>query len=745
MTGSTRSPTCAALASLAALVLLLPATSGAARPRQPLPVYLEDNHAGTFQFLATTLNLDAPHVLVLVDAHSDSSRPAMLDEVRVGLRRVVTPGERDARISGWRRAGALQSFDWILPLMPAPLSRVLWVKADPEPRAGAEAAPLPAGFASCPLEELGTRIAEGEAVVVSIDLDAFAGTSAAEQEARFARVWSRVTSLPRLAAVSFAISRPWLADDAEASRLVLLASRASLALAHATFRFEPWGIEGPDRSQRAKAFYLQRKEPPRFDPETVSPELRTLLLANADRLEVRIDHARWHDLLARWRAEGSDWRITLQGLAADSDHVFRPGPERAPDLRVEGGPAGRVRRVTWLGWTPRAWSYDVLPELPSGKVFAGAAPPVIDYESHVLARTGSPTLDAEAWMAALPGSDRSGVLRVSAEVETVDGIAHTARLELRRAVGTGFRAGLSEQFGLPYVFGAGFLRSGGLTGPDTGVGNDCANFLVSAWRRSGLPMPWSNPAQLRRHLASVARDASASHRVVIPSDASVRGLVVHLGSHVAALWEDRPPLGTLGPEDLMVHHLGGAPEILSLEKLLAGRRSPTFDVYLGPPRRPTRWIAVGGDVMPGDGAPPEAIRRRLRAADLAVANLETTVGSAGRPVEKRYTFQIPSARLADVRGLPLSAVSLGNNHTGDFGVEGLAGTLAALDASGVGHFGAGDDVQAAVSPWYVEVKGVTVAFVAASLTDPDLLPAGERRSGIAVLPRHERALAAAIA
>jgi poly-gamma-glutamate synthesis protein (capsule biosynthesis protein) len=195
----------------------------------------------------------------------------------------------------------------------------------------------------------------------------------------------------------------------------------------------------------------------------------------------------------------------------------------------------------------------------------------------------------------------------------------------------------------------------------------------------------------------------------------------------------------------MVHHLGGAPEIISLEKLLSGRRQRTFDLYLGPSRQPTSWIAIGGDVMPDDGAPPEAIGRRLRAADVAVANLETTVGTAARPVQKRYTFQIPSGRLGDLRALHLSAVSLGNNHAGDFGEQGLAGTLAALDAGGVGHFGAGQDLHAAVSPWYVTVKGVTVAFVAVSLVDPDLLPAGERRPGIAVLPRHERELAAAIA
>ncbi len=402
--------------------------------------------------------------------------------------------------------------------------------------------------------------------------------------------------------------------------------------------------------------------------------------------------------------------------------------------------------MTWLQWTPGAWSYNVLPELPSGKVFAGTAPPLVEYQATVLARTASVSLGAEVWMRALPGPSRSGVLRVSAELETEDGVAHTARIEIRRHIGTGFRAGLSEQFGLPYVFGAGFLRRGSLRGPDTGVGNDCANFLVYAWRRSGLRMPWSNPAQLRRHLTGLAEGTQASDRIAIPEDAPSRGLVIHLGSHVAALWEDRAPLGTLGPEDLVVHHLGGMPEIISLAELLQGRERSTFDLYLGPSREPAGWIAVGGDVMPGeDGQPPPGLRARLRKADLVVANLETTVGRAGRAVQKRYVFRIPAPRLMDLRSIGIGAFSVANNHIGDFGPQGLEETLSGLDARGLGHFGAGGDTPSAVSAWYGRVKGLTVALVAVSLTDPDLLPAGPHQSGMAALPRHERELAEAIA
>jgi hypothetical protein len=688
---------------------------------------------------------------VLVDAHPDSSSPHELIGIRHRLRRVASPDEREQRMRAWRRSGAIESYDWILPLMPLPIERVLWIRPTPDlsARGGKSAslhAPLPPSFMEATFDTLEGRIPPDIPVVVSIDLDSFAGLQAEARTRSFAVLWARAIRIPRITAITFAISRPWLADDAEASHLVLLALKASLSLAHAEIHFEPWGIEGPDRSERAKAFYREGRAPSRFDPETASAELRSLLLSNAGRLAVHLEPARWRDLLARWRAEGEEWRIEVDGVQPDADHIVRIASEASPTLRVEGGPPGRVRSVTWLSWTPKAWAYTVLPDLPAGKVFVGTAPPLIEYEASVVARTSSPSLGAEVWTAALPGLERSGVLRVSAEVETDQGIAHTARIEMRRPVGSGFRAGLSEQFGLPYVFGAGFLRSAGLRGPDTGVGNDCANFLVAAWRRSGLRMRWSNPGQLRRQLTLVTAAARAADRVGIPEDASSRGLVVHLGTHVAALWEDRPPLGTLGDEDLVAHHLGGAPEVITLAQFLRGRRPGTFDVLLGPSRQAAAWVAVGGDVAPGEqGRPPPWLRERLSSADLAVVNLETTAGCGGKPLHKRYVFRVPAARLLDLRELGVRAVSVANNHSGDFGPDGLRGTLDALDAEGLGHFGAGMDTRAAVSAWYGRARDVTVAFVGVSLTDPEDFQAGPHGAGLAVLPAHQREISEAIA
>ena len=63
----------------------------------------------------------------------------------------------------------------------------------------------------------------------------------------------------------------------------------------------------------------------------------------------------------------------------------------------------------------------------------------------------------------------------------------TNTLSLCRVRASGFLEGLSEQFNLPYVYGSGLLRtSEGATGPDTGMGADCTNFLIAGLRRERL-------------------------------------------------------------------------------------------------------------------------------------------------------------------------------------------------------------------------------------------------------------------
>src|SRR5207249_11489177 len=111
-----------------------------------------------------------------------------------------------------------------------------------------------------------------------------------------------------------------------------------------------------------------------------------------------------------------------------------------------------------------------------------------------------------------------GSLRLRARA-LVDGkIRETPVLELRRFAGSGFRAAISEQFGLPYLFGSGELSENSDTGPETNLGADCANFVVYALRRQGWRVPWSDPKQLREDLDLVAQSATPGTSIITAED-----------------------------------------------------------------------------------------------------------------------------------------------------------------------------------------------------------------------------------
>src|ERR1700757_4377294 len=95
-----------------------------------LPIYIEDNHAGTFYWLAQNIDLDKQYTLILFDAHSDASGIFDSDKIRDALRNLASREDRQALLDRWRSHGAVQCFNWIEPLMPAPIENVIWVPAE---------------------------------------------------------------------------------------------------------------------------------------------------------------------------------------------------------------------------------------------------------------------------------------------------------------------------------------------------------------------------------------------------------------------------------------------------------------------------------------------------------------------------------------------------------------------------------------------------------------------------------------
>ena len=148
-------------------------------------------------------------------------------------------------------------------------------------------------------------------------------------------------------------------------------------------------------------------------------------------------------------------------------------------------------------------------------------------------------------------------------------------------------------------------------------------------------------------------------------------------------------------------------------------QEPVPDGVACPPRRGATMTVVG-DVMLGrrvaaaadrPGAQLAATAPRVRAADIAVGNLESTLSRAGEPTQGGDSFAADPAVAGALRRAGFDVLSLANNHAGDFGPVALRQTVRRLRAAGLETFGAGRDLRAAREPAVVTVRGSTYGFL----------------------------------
>jgi Bacterial capsule synthesis protein PGA_cap len=730
-------------AAMLCAAALLTAASAAAKV---LPIYIEDNHAGTFYWLAQHVDLGQPRTLILFDAHSDASGIFDSDKIRDALRNVASPQDRQALLDRWRSEGAVQCFNWIEPLMPAPIAKVIWVpagtlssteigKRTQEATAlldgHLEAAPRKSGslresYVVSDFDNLEKRLNSDQPLIVTIDLDYFAGLSAAEQEKAFARVWNFVIERRNLHAITIGISRPYLGSDDEADRLLKLALTAALSLPTAKIEFEPFLTVANDHSNLAKRLMAKGEKVPVFDLARASEELRARVLSEHQCIVVRHDAARWQQLLHAWNDEAPGLHLQVREQQPSTDNVWRVPADQPAEVEVVTEPwTVKPEKIEWFALIPK-YSRCNLTDLSTdqvGFVANAASRPAwnelpIDYHGSTLPMTKIDNL-----------FDRQlhcGSLRLRARA-VVDGkIRQTPVLELRRFIGSGFRAAISEQFGLPYLFGSGELSENSDTGPETNLGADCANFVVYALRRQGQRIPWSDPKRLRDHLDLVARSAAPGTAKISAEDLQ-RGTIVHLSTHVASVMEDRQPVGILDENDLVAHQLGGVPEILTLGQLLKERRKNCFDLLRVPAGKPAATLVFGGDVMLGrscaakieNGLSPFAgVETLLHGASFAAANLECTISNLSDS-SRRYAFRAPerSAQLLGRAGF--RAMGLANNHALDFGTAALADCAARLSRERVQPIGIEKTGSNASAPGFFTVPdGKKIALLAINDVGP---------------------------
>jgi len=137
-------------------------------------------------------------------------------------------------------------------------------------------------------------------------------------------------------------------------------------------------------------------------------------------------------------------------------------------------------------------------------------------------------------------------------------------------------------------------------------------------------------------------------------------------------------------------------------------------------------VAAVGDLiylramLPTIEARSPQLLRLLREADLSFGNFETNIFDlahfAGAPqAESGGTWMFGATGVpADVRAMGFDLVGTANNHTTDWGVEGMAETLRRLTENGVVHAGAGASLSLARAPAYVDLPAGRIGLVAAA-------------------------------
>lgn len=120
-------------------------------------------------------------------------------------------------------------------------------------------------------------------------------------------------------------------------------------------------------------------------------------------------------------------------------------------------------------------------------------------------------------------------------------------------------------------------------------------------------------------------------------------------------------------------------------------------------------MLAGGDV---DGAFGDT-RALFERADLTVVNLESPLCVVETPIAKcGPNFRARPEVAGALAAAPVHVAGLANNHIMDQGPKGLAETVAALDAAGLKHLGAGPSAADAAAPLFLEVNGLKLALLA---------------------------------
>lgn len=554
-----------------------------------LPIHIEDNHGGSFYFLAERLDPGEGCHLLLFDEHSDATAVPGSDHIHHMLLQ-CRHGDRTPFFASLKKRGIIQCFNWIEPLMPSFIAKVTWIRPPDDVRsqkalkkevstalkAFTSLVPrkeknLSRRYSVATFESISKKNFFARPVIVSIDLDYFATKTPEEAEREFDAILKYTLSHVNLKALTIAVSRPYLKSDRQAYGLLSMILRKLPGIVNGHLFFEPFHDMGPDRSLKARRYAMKGKRPPRLDLLSANDTLKNLLLQKKEKLIVNHNRQRWEKFLRRasgdlpvkplLRVRDSGGR-EFQGnnISLTRDVNFSVSLD---SLFLSGGEALR-----WFALVPDKSCYNIF----GAKDFAGNAPRFVYWREQELKGIKRKKIILKDIRHLFGGEEALGTVRLFAEVVRGEERYRSSTLIVTRYRNRNYPGRLTGLLTSPYVFGGSLLYAGRKWGPDAKFGSDCSGFIIYGRRVMGYKIPYVDPFRLRRYLKEKGRVLRFKKGVACGREGSFpisrevidSGLLLHFGRHVAALYEDRRPFHVIDKNDLVIHQLEGYPEIIPL-------------------------------------------------------------------------------------------------------------------------------------------------------------------------------------
>jgi poly-gamma-glutamate capsule biosynthesis protein CapA/YwtB (metallophosphatase superfamily) len=108
----------------------------------------------------------------------------------------------------------------------------------------------------------------------------------------------------------------------------------------------------------------------------------------------------------------------------------------------------------------------------------------------------------------------------------------------------------------------------------------------------------------------------------------------------------------------------------------------------------------------------------LHSSDLNLINLEAALTTSVTEVPKVFNFKAKPQRVEVLQQANIQVANLANNHSLDYGVEGLLETLEVLKRANIHAVGAGDDIDSAKASVILNIKDIKIGILGFTDNEP---------------------------